>query len=104
MTRLFPLLLLVACGDPSSLTGDAANGDTLYQANCASCHASDGTGGSGPNITGEIEETGELTDIILNGEGDMPGFADSLSDQDVADIIAFLQTISTGEDDEEDDD
>lgn len=101
MSRFVPsallLLPLAACG--SGLTGDPTAGEAIYADNCASCHGVDASGGSGPNLLGEVEE-GEATDIILNGEGDMPAFADSLSDQDIADVIAYLQDLggSGGED------
>jgi len=93
LSRLSPLFLalllpLVACG--SSLTGDATAGATVYADNCASCHGADATGGSGPNLVGEVE-TDEATDIIMNGKEAMPAFADILSEQDVADVIAYLQ-------------
>ena len=85
-----------ACGSDRStaiadLTGDTTSGETLYGANCASCHGADRAGTSaGPDIRGEIEG-GETIDVILNGEDTMPAFADTLSDQEIADILAFLQ-------------
>lgn len=93
---LFLFSFLAACGgttpsdDILSLTGDAANGETLYAAQCAGCHGVDGSGtGAGPNITGEEVED-EVVDIIVNGEESMPAFGDSLSDQEIADVLAYL--------------
>ena len=96
MSRFVPisvvalLLPLAACG--SGLTGDPTAGEAIYADSCASCHGADATGGSGPSLIGEVEE-GEATDIITNGEGDMPAFGDSLTEQDIADVIAYLQSL-----------
>ncbi len=102
MTRLTPLLLLpllVACkGDDGStdtapLEGDAANGAELYTSNCSSCHGADGEGSFGPALQGLTDDASdaELSDVILNGEGeDMPGF--NFTDQEVADVIAHMAT------------
>lgn len=94
-------LCLSACGgDPraegiAALEGDAASGAAIYSANCASCHGDDGTGGSGPALVGEVDEPSdvELATKILNGGLVMPGFADELGDQDVADLISFMRDL-----------
>ena len=95
----FPFLVLTlslagcATGDSRvdtilGLGGDAANGGTVYAANCAGCHGADATGGSGPNIAGDTE-VDEMASVILNGEEEMPAF-DTLTDQEIADIIAWV--------------
>ena len=71
------------------LSGDAANGGTVFAANCASCHGAAGDGGSGPAIAGDTE-VDEIASIVLNGEEEMPAFADTLSDQEIADVIAWV--------------
>jgi mono/diheme cytochrome c family protein len=99
MRRLWRVLPLVAAcnGGGSggsrtdtilSLSGDDAAGETIYADNCAICHAADGSGGSGPSLNGE-ELDAELVNVILNGEDSMPSF-DELSDQEIADLIAWL--------------
>lgn len=93
------LPLLVACGgstraaDILALTGDAASGETLFVDNCESCHGVAGVGGSGPALAGDFEAEEEDINVILDGEEDMPGFADSLSDQDIADIAEYLLSL-----------
>lgn len=99
MTRFAFLLLALgltgcATGDSRtdtilSLSGDAANGGAVFAANCASCHGAAGEGGSGPALAGDTE-VDEIASIILNGEEEMPAFADVLSDQEVADVIAWV--------------
>ncbi len=96
-TALFALLAssLVGCAGSEradtilGLTGDADAGATLYADNCASCHGADGTGGAEEGILGE--EASEIAEVVLNGEDSMPSFADSLEDQDIADILAWIE-------------
>lgn len=88
------LLSLVACngkdGDTGSLTGDVTRGEAVFEV-CAVCHGADGTGGSGPSLVEEVPDQtdAELEDIILNGYGDMA--AQDLTDQEVADVIAYCR-------------
>src|SRR5258708_7879849 len=75
-----------------SLSGDSATGQSLFVSECARCHGSDGKGGNpGPNLTGRSEAT--VVSFALNGKGsEMPSFA-TLSDQNIADISAFVRSI-----------
>ncbi len=89
---------LVACGGKEgrveevlALEGDATNGAEVYAVNCAGCHGADGSGGSGPNIQGEDEEE-EVASVILEGEDSMPSFDGDLTDQEIADVVAFVTT------------
>lgn len=99
MIRLFVLpLLLAACAPGSgvnSATGDSGSGASLYAANCASCHGASAQGGAGPSLAG-IGSSSGVVNTILNGTEGMPGFADSLSDQDISDILAWLGGLSGG--------
>lgn len=79
----------------SGATGDTSAGAALYADNCASCHGSAGGGGSAPNIAG-ISDSAGVIDIILNGTSGMPGFASSLTDQEIADILAYLGGLTGG--------
>ena len=92
---LFSIFLL-ACEEESdskaisSLTGDATNGEILYDTSCASCHGASAEGASAPAIYDEDAE--DFVEAIQNGEGTMPAFPD-FSDQDIADVIAFVHTL-----------
>ncbi len=89
-------LSLVACDEDAdskavtSLTGDEVNGEVLYDANCAACHGASAEGASGPAIYDE--DADDFVEAIQYGEGSMPAFPD-FSDQDIADVIAFVQTL-----------
>jgi mono/diheme cytochrome c family protein len=78
---------ITACG-----SGDPSAGATVYADNCASCHAADGTGGIGPDLTQEIEsgEEAELESLIRAGAGTMPSFEATLSSEEISDVVAFL--------------
>jgi mono/diheme cytochrome c family protein len=98
---LFALTLLACSGggtesDPvaaiTALTGDTASGETLFSSNCASCHGAAGEGVSAPAIAGLDFTDGDIS-LVLNGEDGMPAFGESLSDQDIADIIAYVGTL-----------
>lgn len=94
---LFVSLFLAGCAsnqaaDILALEGDATAGETLFADNCASCHGADATGGTGPDLVAEgFDEDG--VNIILDGEEDMPSFSADLSDQDIADIIAWVDSL-----------
>ena len=75
-----------------ALEGDATNGAEVYAVNCAGCHGADGGGGSGPNIQGEDSEE-EVASVILEGEDSMPSFDGDLTDQEIADVVAFVTTV-----------
>lgn len=72
-----------------TLVGDATNGAQLFQDNfCFSCHGTDATGGIGPNIQADTVER------ISNFVGVIPPMDSiELTDQDRADIVAWLQTL-----------
>ena len=59
-------------GEPSN-EGNAANGETLYGQKCSGCHGANGSGGSSPNLVGLSMSDEEISNIIVNGKGGMPG-------------------------------
>jgi len=94
--RLFPLLLCVGCADRVERVlakdGDPSAGAAVWDEHCVECHASDGTGtDDGPDLTDEPESSAKLADKILYGWGEMEGFSEALSNQEVADLIAYLE-------------
>jgi mono/diheme cytochrome c family protein len=57
-------------------------GQSLYVANCASCHGADGTGGSASELD-RFYESDDLISLINRGPGDMPPFAELLSEAEI---------------------
>jgi mono/diheme cytochrome c family protein len=74
--------------------GDPANGKTLYaSAGCGGCHtfsAAGSTGTVGPNLDESDMDFDAAFQQIKNGGGGMPAFGDRLSDQEIADVAAFV--------------
>jgi|GEM_PF-1477785 len=99
-------LVVGACGEPPAtgrvadiggLSGDATAGAGLYETHCLACHGDDARSGSaGENLADEVaEEQDEFIEAILEGKdnGAMPAFADTLSDQEIADILAHIASL-----------
>ncbi|MEZ4321542.1 MAG: cytochrome c [Myxococcota bacterium] len=65
-----------------ALTGDAANGQSIWDNLCESCHSGQEAvfGGLSPE---------SQANAVLTGPGAMPDFS-GYSDQEIADILAFL--------------
>jgi mono/diheme cytochrome c family protein len=79
-------------------SGDAANGKRLYLATCFACHGRSGQGGAMNGPAPILAKTampfdgfkGQLRQPI----SDMPAYSEAvMSDQQIADIYAFLQTL-----------
>lgn len=113
---MLAVLALAACGGaaatPEGPQGDPAKGQTNFQTVCSSCHGPDAKGmpGLGKDITASqfvkdrnnaemvaFLQTGRPATDPLNTTGvDMPprGGNPAFTDQDLADIVAFLRTIN----------
>jgi cytochrome c6 len=94
---LFPALF-VACGDEpgtdggDAVEGDAAAGKAVYEARCAVCHGAAGQGaGNYPAVAGEGGS--EAIEIVTNGDGSMPAFRGQLTEQEIADVVAYIETL-----------
>lgn len=74
-----------------TLTGVATNGKTLYADNsCAACHCADASGGCAANAPSLVGVgTQELDDHLVGAEVH-PGGKFTLTDQEIADLQAFL--------------
>jgi cytochrome c553 len=76
--------------------GDAAAGKTIFVANCASCHtlADAGTSGTiGPNLDDASPSFDKVVERVTNGQGAMPSFADTLSEQQITDVAAYVSSV-----------
>ncbi len=78
--------------------GDAARGTEIYARECARCHGDKGVGGpyehiGEPQLLGMVTN-GFLREVIRNGRAPtaMPGFAASLGDAGVEDLIALIRS------------
>lgn len=77
--------------------GDAAHGNAIFSANCASCHGAAGAGGGiGPSLKGEKSRKNTAAAIawIKNPMQPMPKLYPSpLSEKDVADVAAYVESL-----------
>lgn len=75
-----------------ALTGDSGAGATLYSTNCQACHGSSGEGGTGTELRG-LRFTEGLVNSVLDGKNYMPAFGTVLTDQEIADLIAHIESL-----------
>ena len=77
--------------------GDPVHGKAIFSANCATCHGATGTeGGVGPSLKNEKSRKNYPATIawIKNPAPPMPKLYPSpLSEKDVDDVAAFVQTL-----------
>jgi len=84
--------------------GDAAKGKATFDDNCAVCHNADSEDKKvGPGLKGLFKKAKlhngkpvndqNVTAVINAGGGGMPGYADTLSDEEKANVVAYLKTL-----------
>lgn len=79
--------------------GDPVAGKQVFlgPSACGTCHtlADAGTTGVvGPNLDESKPELELVVDRVTNGQGGMPAFGDSLSDQQIADVAAYISSVA----------
>src|SRR5689334_16578917 len=103
MQRFARLLLLFLTGVAGyvvqtgrSMAQNEPRGKQMYaRVGCYECHGFEGQGGSaGPQLIAQTLNLQEFTKYIRQPGGQMPPYtAKVLSDQDLADIYAFIKTL-----------
>jgi mono/diheme cytochrome c family protein len=70
--------------------GDAAAGETFFVGSCQGCHLNGGQdpGGIGPQLAGQDLNADEVENIVVNGQGAMPGGLASGDDLD--NVVAYV--------------
>jgi len=76
-------------------TGDSARGEGLYNASCVVCHRPRATRGIGPRLAGNPMLSNEQAfwKTVSEGRHVMPHLQDALTDQQIADIQAWMKTL-----------
>lgn len=96
-------LVAPAAATQTTERGDPATGERVFQAHCAMCHGADGTGmmGMHPSLRGAVDrlsrEGVEVT--IRNGrrtQPPMPAFEARLSDQEIDDVVVYIESLPDG--------
>lgn len=98
------VLVLGACGngeeesseEPATEEGsNASSGDVdaegIARDNCASCHGQDFSGGMGPALAGMSLSEDEFSEIVRNGQGQMPAFSeDQINDEELSALHTYF--------------
>ena len=85
-----------ACSSDSGSAGAAKPaGASIFESNCATCHAPDGSGGQGPAIgdgkaKAKYTET-EMVELVTNGKDAMPAWKGTLSAEEIDDVVAYVR-------------
>ncbi|MCX6372431.1 MAG: cytochrome c [Actinobacteria bacterium] len=69
--------------------GDAGAGAAIYTSNCAGCHSTDGSGGSGPNIQGK-DDLAAIVAQVTGGGSSMPAFEGQLSTAEIQSVAEYV--------------
>jgi cytochrome c6 len=82
-----------------AVEGDPAAGKQVFlgASACGSCHtlADAGTSGSiGPNLDESQPDFELALDRVTNGQGGMPSFSSTLSEQQIADVSAYVSSVA----------
>jgi mono/diheme cytochrome c family protein len=112
LKKFLPLGLLTVLGchhlTPSKplneLTPQEAAGQRIFVSRCSSCHyANTEKGLNGPGLeglfrkpylpSGMVANDARATAVILHGRNMMPALGNTLSDQQLADLMAYLHTL-----------
>ena len=87
------------------LNPQQAAGRKIYDSNCARCHEPYSTRGKkGPGLKGVFQKKylslsglpandERVSDIVRLGRNEMPGYSQTLSTQDIQDLLAYLHTL-----------
>jgi mono/diheme cytochrome c family protein len=80
---------------PKPASGDSSRGEKLYQASYIVCHGSQAAGGIGLRLAGNPVLSNEKTfwTVVYEGLHGKPPLKGAVTEQPMADILAWLQTL-----------
>ena len=82
-----------------SLEGDPVAGKAVYTgaSACIGCHALADAGATatvGPNLDDTMPSAALVVDRVTNGQGGMPPFGNTLTEQQIADVAAYISSVA----------
>ena len=95
MRSTMQALCLLLLASMSHMNAKDSNGEAIFNSNCASCHGTDGSGGRGPNLRGQLRNGNQESDIknvIRNG---LPGTAMPKFDFEEDELQAVAQYVQS---------
>lgn len=100
-------ILAMAAGVSRAGTGatpaQAADGKSLYEANCVACHGDDGAGTPtgqalmAPDLRSDMVQKATDADLkkqVSGGKNNMPPFKDSLKPEEISAVVAYVRTLA----------
>jgi cytochrome c6 len=92
---------LLVSSAPLWAQGDAS---AVYKSKCAGCHSADGSGSGAAGKAMHLrdlgsadvqkETDGELTAMIADGKGGMPGYKDKLTGEQIKGLVGFIRQLA----------
>ena len=87
--------------EPGTVAGDPVTGKQVFlgSAGCAGCHTlsdAGSTGTIGPNLDAASPSYDLAVERVTNGQGAMPSFQDTLSEQQIQDVAAYVSSATAG--------
>ena len=79
---------------PDTPETDSRVAADLYTDNCRACHGPSGEGGAGPTLLGLTSSEAELTSVIADGRGSMPGFGGAFSESEISAMVSFTAALT----------
>ena len=79
---------------PEAPENDSRVAADLYADNCRTCHGPSGEGGAGPTLLGLTSSEAELTSVIADGRGSMPGFGSAFSESEMSAMVSFTAALT----------
>ena len=83
--------------------GDATAGKEIFltvaQPSCSGCHTladAGSTGTIGPNLDAAKPSNDKVVERVTNGQGPMPSFSGSLTEQQIQDVAAYVSSVAGG--------
>jgi alcohol dehydrogenase (cytochrome c) len=79
--------------EPAAGGPNAEAGKEVFAEECSVCHGADGLGGNGgPDLTtmAKAKEQAGAEEQVANGGGGMPAFKGTLSEEEIADVAAYV--------------
>jgi mono/diheme cytochrome c family protein len=87
-------------GGEEAPAGDAAAGEAVFAENgCGDCHtleAAGSTGAVGPNLDESQPDAALVEERVRDGAGAMPAFEGQLTDEQIADVTAYVVESTSG--------
>jgi mono/diheme cytochrome c family protein len=85
----------VATENTGDKTPKIADGKTIFETNCISCHGADGQAGvaGAANLSTSALDANSKVEIIRNGKGTMQAFGGALTEEEIQAVAAYIETL-----------